>query len=799
MIIFENYWKTKQTTMRNFKPVLLLLLIFTPFLSFSQYTDDELTKLIDSGNEGKMVQVCSELMSEGFYFQAAKICDKLLQMKPNSANYNYRRGFIYLEMSQDFGSAIPHLEKAVTDLDKNWDAFSPNEESAPLDALYFMGKAYHMGMDINKAENFYTRFVNESKNTSEYIFFSKLFLQQCAVARKEIDIPRDVTLKNVGYMINSSNPEYSPVVSLDGTALYFTSRRLWDDDQSKEWIDPRNNMPTEDVYVSFKDFDGEWMEPYKMEFCKVDQNEATVAVSSDERRIYLYEDTKGNGDLFYSDFSTNKFQDVQHYEAKKVNTDAWETHCTVTPDGQNMYFVSDRKGGYGGRDIYRVVKLPDGSWSDPQNCGPKINSAMDEDSPFIAIDNKTLYFSSNGPTSMGGFDVFVTVRDSNNEWSDPINLGYPLNSTVDDLFYTTTVDGLTGYLTSARSGGKGEKDIYEVQNDYLRNKNLAVLKGKITTLHGATLPEDISITVKCTNCGDKLERKVFPRMRDGVFFSALEPCREYEMVFSYDNGKKEFYKEAFSTDCNKEYDEIEREVFLDVENQEIFKPYYIVGTVKDSKSKKLLSDVSVKLINKETGKPYVESTTASAGNYKSDTIVDLKQGTTLNAQLVLEKAGYVSMTYDLAIPLGSKNEINIDELIDPIIAAVSVGDDLGTLLNLNPIYFDYNKWDIRPDAAIELDKIVKAMKLNPELKIELGSHTDSRGNDAYNLSLSDKRAKASAAYIISKGISASRIKGKGYGETKLKVSDAEIKAIPKWDDQEKAHQLNRRTEFIVVK
>jgi hypothetical protein len=95
---------------------------------------------------------------------------------------------------------------------------------------------------------------------------------------------------------------------------------------------------------------------------------------------------------------------------------------------------------------------------------------MDEDSPFIAIDNKTLYFSSNGPTSMGGFDVFVTVRDSNNEWSDPINLGYPLNSTVDDLFYTTTVDGLTGYLTSARSGGKGEKDIYEVQNDYLRKE-----------------------------------------------------------------------------------------------------------------------------------------------------------------------------------------------------------------------------------------------------------------------------------------------------------------------------------------
>lgn len=785
--------------MRNFKPVLLLLLIFTPFLSFSQYTDDQLKKLIDGGNEGKLVQTCSELMTEGYYFQAAKICDKLLEIKPNSANYNYRRGFIYLEMSEDFGSAIPHLEKAVTDLDKNWDAFSPNEESAPIDALYFMGKAYHMGMDINKAENFYTRFINESKSSSEYIFLSKLFLQQCAIARKEIDLPRNVTLKNVGYMINTASPEYSPVVSLDGTALYYTSRRLWDDDASLPTIDPRNNMPTEDVYVSFKDFDGEWMEPYRMEFCKVDQNEATVAVSSDERRIYIYEDTEGNGDLFYSDFSTNRFQDVRHFEAKKVNTEAWETHCTVTPDGQIMYFVSDRKGGYGGRDIYRVVKLPDGSWSDPQNCGPKINSAMDEDSPFIAIDNKTLYFSSNGPTSMGGFDVFVSVRDENNEWSDAINLGYPLNSTVDDLFYTTTVDGLTGYLTSARTGGKGEKDIYEVQNDYLRNKNLAVLKGKITTLHGAELPEDVSITVKCTNCGDKLERKVFPRIRDGVFFSALEPCREYEMVFSYDKGEKEFYKETFSTDCNKEYDEIEREVFLDVESRKMFKPYYVVGTVKDSKTKALLSDVNVKLINKETGMPYVQEATSSMGGFKSDTIVDLKQGGTLNAQLVLEKPGYVSMTYDVSIPLGSKNEININELIDPVLTPVKIGDDLGTLLDLKPIYFDYNKWDIRPDAAIELDKIVAAMKQNPNLKIELGSHTDSRGKDEYNLSLSDKRAKASAAYIVSKGISPNRIKGKGYGETRPNVTEAEINAMPTWEEKEKGHQLNRRTEFIVVK
>ena len=778
------------------KPILLLLLLL-PVFSFGQYTDEQLDKMITEGSKGKLIQVSSELMAEAYYFQSAKIVDKLLAMEPNNSNFNYRRGFIYLEMSQDYSSAIPHLEKAVMNIDKNWDAFSDKEESAPIDAIYFMGKAYHMAMNIDKAEEYYKRFIAESKSSSEYVFFSELFLKQCAIARKELEIPRKVTLANVGYMINTAAPEYSPVVSLDGTALYFTSRRLWDDDSSPEFVDKRNNMPTEDVYVSFKDFDNEWMEPYKMEFCVTDQNEATVAVSSDERRIYLYKDTEGNGDLFYSDFSTNKFQGVSHYDTKGVNTSSWETHCTVTPDGQNMYFTSDRKGGYGGRDIYRIVKLANGSWSEPQNCGPKINTAMDEESPFIAIDNKTLYFSSNGPTSMGGFDVFVAVRDENNEWSDAINLGYPLNSTVDDLFYTTTVDGLTGYLTSSRAGGKGEKDIYEVQNDYLRNTNIAVLKGKITTLHGASLPEDISINVVCLNCGDKLERKVFPRMRDGVFFSALEPCREYEMVFSYDKGEKEVYRETFTTDCNKEYDEIEREVFLDVETKDFFKPYYIVGTVKDSKSKALLSGVDVKVTNKASNEQYIQSTTASAGSYKTDTISTLKKGDNLVVTVSMSKPGYVTMSYDVTLPLGDKAELNIDEIIEPLLAANEVGTDIG--LGINPIYFDYNKSNIRPDAAKELDKIVKIMKENPTIKIELGSHTDTRGTDTYNLSLSDKRAKASAAYIVSKGIPASRIKGKGYGETKTKVSDAEINAMPTYAEQEAAHQLNRRTEFIIVK
>lgn len=782
--------------MNRIKSTVLLFLF--PLFSFGQLTPEQLEKALTKSSEQELVNQCSEMMQEGYYYQAGILTDKLLTMKPNSSNYNYRRGFIYMEMSDDYTKAIPFLEKAVLSTKKNWDAYSANETTAPIDALYHMASAYHMNLQLDKAEEYYNKFIATSNANSEFVYFSKLNLEQVAVARKLMQTPKKVTLKNIGSVINTNKPEFSPVISLDGSALYFTSRREWENKASDKNIDPRKNLHPEDVYVSFKDFDGEWMEPYRLEFCDSLQNEATVALSSDERRIYVYQDSKGNGDIFYSDFTTNKFQEVNHLREGKINSDSWETHCTVTPDGQHMYFVSDRKGGFGGRDIYRVVKLPDGSWSEPINLGPNINGPLDEESPFIAIDNKTLYFSSNGPKSMGGFDVFVTVKDENNNWSVPINLGYPLNSAGDDLFYTTTVDGLTGYLTSSRSDGFGEKDIYEIQNDYLGIKNLAVLKGQIHTYDGKDLPEDVSITLRCTNCGDPIERKVFPRLRDGVFMSSLEPCREYDMIFSYENGQKEFYKETFTTDCDKSYQEVNREVWLNVEDKKMGHPYILVGNVKDSKSKAAIAGVKLRLVNRDDQTTLADLTTKADGAFKSDTLKNLVLGNTLKLTMELEKEGYVKVSYDVEKLLGLEPVINLNDLLDPLMAKMDVGVDIGSL-NINPIYFDYNKSNIRPDAAKELDKIVKIMKENPTIKIELGSHTDSRGTDEYNLSLSDRRAKSSAAYIVSKGIAKNRITGKGYGETKLKVSDATIYSLPTEKEKETAHQKNRRTEFIIVK
>jgi outer membrane protein OmpA-like peptidoglycan-associated protein len=528
-----------------------------------------------------------------------------------------------------------------------------------------------------------------------------------------------------------------------------------------------------------------------MEFCDSLQNEATMAVNPDERRIYVYQDTKGNGDIFYSDFSTNRFQAVTHLDNKKINTDSWETHCTVTPDGETMYFVSDRKGGYGARDIYYAKRQSDGTWGDPVNAGPNINGPMDEESPFVSIDNSTLYFSSNGNKSMGGFDIFMS-KFENGTWGKATNLGYPINSTCDDLFYTTTSDGLTGYITSVRSDGKGDKDIYQVKNNYLGVKNIAVLNGRINVIGGNQIPEDVYVTLKCLDCEKPYEKKIYPRMRDGGFTNSLEPCKEYEVSFSYkDNAKKNFYAEKFKTDCTKEYSEVYREFWLDLNKQMMVKPYFFAGTITDEKSKEKLDNVNVQIKNVKSNDDLAELNTRK-GLYKSDTVGGMKKGDNVKFSVTLTKEGYLTKTFEQQNLLGDDSKI----VINGVMERIEIGLDLAKFIK--PIYFDFNKSNIRKDAAKELDVIVRIMKENPSIKIELGSHTDTRGSDESNLSLSDRRAKSSAEYIISKGIDRSRITGKGYGETKLIVSDAEIEAMPAKEAQEAAHQLNRRTEFLIV-
>lgn len=556
------------------KLLLALIAVFSVSNTlFSQYVNRDLDEVIATFSNERLLVESSRLIEEGYYASAEKMMDKLLTDQPENCNYNYRKGFLVAEGRGDYKNSIPYLEKAIVRINKNYDMYSGKESEASVDAFFHLAKSYHKTGDLDKAETNYQAFLDRAGKKSDMTQAAELGLQQLKNAKKAMEFPkRNVNVVNLGSVINTSYPEYSPVVSFDGSALYFTSRRQWSGDQNAEFKDNRYDLFPEDIYVAYRDFDDSWIPPTRLEFCKPDRNEASISVSQDERRIYVYQDFVGNGDIFFSDFSTNRFKNIQSLNNKSVNSDYWETHCTVTPDGRTMYFTSDRPGGFGGRDIYRIVKLPDGSWSEPFNLGPTINTPFDEESPFMASDNRTLYFSSNGPQSMGGFDILISVIDQDNNWSVPINLGYPLNSTSDDLFYTETLDGRRGYITSTRGDSYGEKDIYEVQNDYMNVNRGAVLKGKIITLNDRTLPEDITISLACTDCGDQPERTVYPRSRDGIFMMNLEPCHAYEVIFRYDDGATEFYRETLQTDCFREKDEIYREVYLDAEKMAIVEP-----------------------------------------------------------------------------------------------------------------------------------------------------------------------------------------------------------------------------------
>lgn len=772
---------------------ILSLLLFTVSLSFSQMTDEQLKTYLNSSSLSDMIQMNSKMLIEGNYHQSLIVADQLLAKDPENSNFNYRKGFALLQFKQDFEASKTLLKKAVKNVSKGYDMFSSKEARAPIDSYYYLAKCYHLGQEIDSAKEYFNIFLESASKKDALIPKVELALKQCDVAKVFLAIKKDYKVINLGEVVNTEDPEYAPAISLDGQALYYTSRRLRSDSSNSEIKEPLTNMYLEDIYVSYRNDQGEWGEAELLDFCLPERNDATVAVSSDERRIYVYRDDEGNGDIFYSDFQDGRFKEVKPVDVEGVNTDAWEPHISVSLDGNTKYFSSDRSGGYGGRDIYRIVKLPDGTWSIPQNLGPTINSEHDEDAPFIALDNKTLYFSSNGEKSMGGFDIFISVLDDEMQWSDPINLGYPLNSMSDDIYYTTTADGKLGYMSSYRPGGYGEKDIYEVQNDYMGEQNISLLKGEIVIAGDNSFPEDISVTIKCLDCDQLNVRTVYPRLRDGKFFSTLPKCHEYELIFKRGDDEA-FHRDVINTNCESNYEEINYRTLLDLDNMKMipFMKYNLSGDIADFTSKELLENAQVEIFD-NNGELLETHQTDSKGMFNSGLLDNKFYGNQINYTIKVTKEDYITQKFEFNETLGDNPDISVHYFID----MPEVGKDITEVLALNPIFFDLDKSDIRPDAAIELDKIVDIMNDNPSIHIELGSHTDCRGSAKYNMALSDRRAKSSAEYIKKRIDDPSRISGQGYGESKL-VNDCECEGDIVSDCSEEEHQENRRTEFRIV-
>ena len=773
--------------MKSLKSKLVALtLLLIPFWGSSQYTEIEIKNIIAQASEKELVVESSRLLQENFFHFADLVTDKLLEINPESANYKYRKGFIELEMRNNYLKAIELFSSSTGNIDRNYDMYSIKEGSVPADIFYHLGRAYHLNEDFDKAIENFNSFLEQTHKNSELIAETENRIKQCGAAKKLMANPKDIEVVNLGDSINTEYADFSSNISLDGRALYFTSRRPWEKGESNGFKDPMLNHFPEDIYQAELNKNNQWQNTNRMSMCKPNFNEATVSVSIDERRVYTYNDKSGLGDIYYSDYMNGVFSAIVPVKINDVNNaERWETHYTVSPDGNTVFFVSDRLEGYGKRDIYIMEKV-DGEWSKPKNMGGNINSPWDEDAPFMGLDNNVLYFSSTDSSSMGEFDIFMSVKDENNIWSNPINLGYPINSVGDDLFYTHTADGKKAYLSSFRKGGKGEKDIYRI--DVTSNvQNIAFLNGEIIHSQNKDLPEESYVQITCMDCDNSESMKLTPRIRDGVFMSKLEKCKEYELAYYYNENTKDPYTETFSTNCDLAYEEIYKRVLLDEEKEVIipFFEYTLKGIVADRKTGETIKDAEIYIYDLASSDSLEMLTSDSIGLFVSSLLEFKDFGYQMNYGVNVSASGYLNGTFKVEASLGVDSIIELTYLLDK----KEIGTDLGPFM----IYYNFDKYDIRDDAKVELDKIVKVMTDNPEVKIELGSHTDCRGSSSYNMRLSKKRAKSAADYISSRITNPSRITSKGYGESKL-VNDCNCSSKCSKED----HQVNRRTEFIIV-
>lgn len=554
--------------------VLLSLLLGGVNNYFAQEFDpSKLEKSLETASFKEKFETASRLMSENLYVYAAKIWTNIIDNGEGNGNINYKAGLCYLNITNEREKALPYLQEAEVHISKSYDPFSFMEKKAPIETYYHLAKAYHLNEEIDKALETYAIYQKAAHKKHILQPAAILGIAQSQVAKKMIADPKDFIISPVKDKVkggvNTEYDEYSPVVTLDESAMFFTSRRLRKDSTNAGLYSLQDGKHFEDVYVSYKDLKtGKWMEPEILSKIsrdrKPESNEATISVSGDGQNLFIYKGSVGNGDIYISQREGDEYSVPSSLgkgeKHANINTNSWETHATLSADGRTLYFVSDRPGGMGGRDIYRSTKLPTGEWSKALNLGAPINTPYDEDAPFFHPDGKTLYFSSNGTNSMGGFDIFYSVNIEGDKWSTPFNIGYPLNSVSDDIFFTTTADGQRGYFSSAKSGGVGGKDIYTIDLKRKEQAQVAILKGYIDLGGENQLPEGVVIWVTDkTEGGDPVEYK--PNRRNGAYVFNLIPCHEY--LVEYTRDEKTFYETDIKVPCGSGYQEINKVITLD--------------------------------------------------------------------------------------------------------------------------------------------------------------------------------------------------------------------------------------------
>ncbi len=448
------------------------------------------------------------------YNEALPYYRRCLQKAPKNDDINFKLGVCYLNDPFQKATSIEYLEKAVGNINPRYKENNIKETAAPLEALFYLGNAYRINNQLDKAIETYEDFKGKADPS---LFDHNLVDEQIKACNNAKDLqsrPIDYDIENVGDRINSRFPDVNPVVSGDETKMVYTQEQAFYDA----------------LFYSEK-VDGEWSYPrLLMPELGIDDDAYPSALSYDGTTLLVYRSDNFIGDLYSTRLVDGLWTPLKKLN-DNINTKYWESHACFTRSGDSLYFTSNRKGTLGGLDIYLSTKV-NGDWGKPANLGPTINTIYNEETPFMTFDGKTLYFSSYGHFNMGGYDVFYSTRLNDGKWSKPINAGYPINTTDDDFFYQPVQNGVFAYLPRLRDDGFGRTDIYRLEIYSTTHPRKFQIRGLVNLPADALITKPITVTVIERYSKDTVT-VTYADLNSGTFtFDA--PSGEYDLVIEGD-------------------------------------------------------------------------------------------------------------------------------------------------------------------------------------------------------------------------------------------------------------------------
>ena len=717
-------------------------IVFFVAFSFSTLSQDNINSQLNSADKNR----------QAFNFShALKLYKQALLTEPQNERALDGIIEIYLYHNQLYDSARVYLERrlVIPMVDTNFIVYYKYADCLRLQEEHEAAlKYYHL---------FRNKGVKKNRAYDEVVANMNLNIDYCqnALKNKEL-IYEPYIVENMGFFINSIDGEYTPVFIEKDSLLLYNARYK---DYDAEMMSADNKYFENIYYFDLIESVASTFNP------EIDQKNHVAVVGKTfggDTIMVCYKNV-----LWFSSFGLDRLNRVIELPSP-LNGYYFQPHGCFSADNQT--FVFSAKHEYANLDLY-ISHYKDGAWTNPAPISYRINSGMDEDSPYLSRDGKTLYFSSKGHNSSGGYDFFKSEL-IDGEWTAPVNLGYPMNSAADDIYITWNEDGRGGYFSSNRVGGFGNMDIY----------TFGLLR---KTIEGVTYDKDgnriAGVSVEIKNLDDNVSEFVTSNEL-GEYSLLVDPEKSFALI-----GKKEDYFDG----KNKVETFGEQGVFkvdLILEKDPGLSIYILIA---DRKTKEPLDSVKIKLVDNMTDISENVLTSLTGDYFRP--LPEKKLNDRGSYNLTIEKKGYLTKTVTYNVLFDKEGKFNIHDSLDINLEKVELGNDLSKIVELKPIYFDLGKWAIRLDAALELDKIVKVMNDNPEMIVELGSHTDSRGSATSNQKLSEKRAKSSADYIKARITNPERITGVGYGESKITNE-----CIDGATCSEEKHQENRRTEFIIV-